>query len=140
MKIELTVKKEFEVKTLLVEANVRYWEDATVNGVEDENGDLIPCKLGDTWKPIIDLETGLITNWEKGKEADIHYKVCDAGEYWLQDENGEKIVKAKGYYVPDFLAIDDSGLGDYIIMKVDKDGKINNWRFDSEPFTNEDED
>lgn len=140
MKIELTVKKEFEVKTLLVEADVRYWEDATVNGVEDENGDLIPCKVGDTWKPIIDLETGLITNWEKGKEADIHYKVCDAGEYWLQDENGEKIVKAKGYYVPDFLAIDDSGYGDYIIMKVDKDGKINNWRFDSEPFTNEDED
>lgn len=140
MKIELTVKKEFEVKTLLVEADVRYWEDATVNGVEDENGDLIPCKAGDTWKPIIDLETGLITNWEKGKEANIHYKVCDAGEYWLQDENGEKIVKAKGYYVPDFLAIDDSGYGDYIIMKVDKDGKINNWRFDSEPFTNEDED
>jgi hypothetical protein len=140
MKIELTVKKEFEVKTLLVEANVRYWEDATVNGVEDENGDLIPCKVGDTWKPIIDLETGLITNWEKGKEANIHYKVCDAGEYWLQDENGEKIVKAKGYYVPDFLAIDDSGYGDYIIMKVDKEGKINNWRFDSEPFTNEDED
>jgi hypothetical protein len=140
MKIELTVKKEFEVKTLLVEADVRYWEDATVNGVEDENGDLIPCKVGDTWKPIIDLETGLITNWEKGKEANIHYKVCDAGEYWLQDENGEKIVKAKGYYVPDFLAIDDSGYGDYIIMKVDKEGKINNWRFDSEPFTNEDED
>jgi len=140
MKIELTVKKEFEVKTLLVEADVRYWEDATVNGVEDENGDLIPCKVGDTWKPIIDLETGLITNWEKGKEANIHYKVCDAGEYWLQDEEGEKIVKAKGYYVPDFLAIDDSGYGDYIIMKVDKDGKINNWRFDSEPFTNEDED
>jgi len=140
MKIELTVKKEFEVKTLLVEADVRYWEDATVNGVEDENGDLIPCKVGDTWKPIIDLETGLITNWEKGKEANIHYKVCDAGEYWLQDENGEKIVKAKGYYVPDFLAIDNSGYGDYIIMKVDKDGKINNWRFDAEPFTNEDED
>ncbi len=140
MKIELTVKKEFEVKTLLVEADVRYWEDATVNGVEDENGDLIPCKVGDTWKPIIDLDTGLITNWEKGKEANIHYKVCDAGEYWLQDENGEKIVKAKGYYVPDFLAIDDSGYGDYIIMKVDKDGKINNWRFDSEPFTNKDED
>jgi len=140
MKIELTVKKEFEVKTLLVEADVRYWEDATVNGVEDENGDLIPCKVGDTWKPIIDLETGLITNWEKGKEANIHYKVCDAGEYWLQDENGEKIVKAKGYYVPEFLAIDDIGCSDYIIMKVDKEGKINNWRFDSEPFTNEDED
>lgn len=140
MKIELTVKKEFEVKTLLVEANVRYWEDASVNGVDDEDGDLIPCKVGETWKPIIELETGMILNWQKGKEANIHYKVCDAGEYWLQDENREKIVKAKGYYVPDFLAIDDSGFGDYIIMKVNKEGLINNWRFDSNPFTNEDED
>ncbi|PCI11889.1 MAG: hypothetical protein COB73_00870 [Flavobacteriaceae bacterium] len=140
MKIELTVKKEFEVKTLLVEANVRYWEDASVNGIDDEDGDLIPCKVGETWKPIIDLDTGIIINWEKGKEANIHYKVCDAGEYWLQDEDGNKIVKAKGYYVPEFLAIDDSGFGDYIIMKVDKEGLINNWRFDSDPFTNEDED
>ena len=68
MKIELTVKKEFEVKTLLVEAGVRYWEDATVNGVEDENGDLIPCRFNgsDLWKPIIDIETGIITKRFEG--------------------------------------------------------------------------
>lgn len=142
MKIELTVKKEFEVKTLLVEAGVRYWEDATVNGVEDEKGDLIPCRFNgsDLWKPIIDIETGIITNWKQGTTADIHYKVCDAGEYWLQDEDGNKIVKAKGYYVPSFLAPQGSGFGDYIILKVDENGKIAHWRFDSEPFTNEDED
>lgn len=29
---------------LKVEAGVRYWEDATVNGIEDVDGALIPCK------------------------------------------------------------------------------------------------
>ena len=31
---------------LEVEAEVRYWEDATVNGQEDEAGTLIPFKFG----------------------------------------------------------------------------------------------
>ena len=140
MKIELTVKKEFEVKTLQVEAEPRYWEDATVNGVSDEDGTLIPCRDGELWKPLIDIESGIILNWDKGKEARIHYKVCDQGEYWLQDADGNKIVKAKGYYVPDFLAIDDNGFGDYIIMNVDYDGKINNWKFDANAFTDDGED
>lgn len=135
MIIKLKVEKEFEVKTVLVDAGVRYWENASINDVDDENGDLIPCRVGDRWMPIIDLETGIITNWEKGKEANIHYKVCDDGEYWLQDGNGDSIIKAKGYYVPNFLSIEDNGFGDYIIMKVDKDGLINNWKFDFESFT-----
>lgn len=140
MKIELTVKKEFEVKTLQVEAGVRYWEDSTINGLnDDEKGSNIPCRESSTWKPLIDIETGVILNWEKGKEASIHYKVCDNGEYWLLDEQGNRVVKAKGYYVPDMLSIDDEGYGDYIIMEIDKDGKINNWRFDQEPFTNDEE-
>lgn len=137
MKIELTVKKEFEVETLLIDADVRYWEDATVNGVSDEDGDLIPCREGDSWRPIINIDSGLITNWEKGKNASIHYKVCDDGEYWLQDINGDKLARAKGYYVPDFLAIDDSGFGDYIIMEVDSEGFINNWKFDVNCFIDE---
>ena len=136
MKIELTVKKEFDVKTLLIDAGVRYWDDADVNGVEDKEGTLIPCVVDGRWKPIVDIETGVITNWDKGKVAEIHYKVCDDGEYWLRDENDNNIVKAKGYYVPSFLGSD----GDYLIMNVDENGVIENWSFDSEPFTNEDED
>lgn len=134
MEIETTQKIEIELNHLLVQAHVRYWEDATVNGVEDEDGNLIPCRNGEMWEPVIDIETGVITNWEKGKEADIHYKVCDAGEYFLIDSNGKKVVKAKGYYVPDFLAINDDGFGDYIIMTVDINGKIKDWEFDIKPF------
>ena len=67
MKLELTVKKEFEVTNLLIDAGVRYWEDAEVNGVNDGDGTLIPCRFEDRWKPIVDIETGIITNWELEK-------------------------------------------------------------------------
>ena len=66
-------------------AEVRYWEDATVNGQEDMDGTRIPCRNGKVWEPVIDLKTGHISNWPVGTEANIHYKVCDAGEYWLLD-------------------------------------------------------
>ena len=123
----MSKKQTLQERTSALEFEVKMLED-TIKVLELKNKELTK-----------QLRLGVVGVTFKGKEANIHYKVCDAGEYWLQDENGEKIVKAKGYYVPDFLAIDDSGYGDYIIMKVDKEGKINNWRFDSEPFTNEDE-
>lgn len=111
-----------------VSAAVRYWEDATVNGEEDTEGKLIPFRFGDIWKPEIRLEDGLILNWPEGTEADIHYKVCDQGEYWLNDGNG-RVAKWNGYYVPnDFLCHGDNGYGDYIIFKVGSDGKIVGWK------------
>ena len=141
MKIKVQEIKEFEVKYLGISAGVRYWEDATVNGVEDENGDLIPLvnSDGDRWEPIIELETGIILNWPKGTTADIHYKVCDDGVYTLLDEKYDLVKKIEDY-VPDFLAIDDSGYGDYIIMKVDGEGKINNWKADLSDLSYEAED
>lgn len=137
MKIALTLRKEYEVKELLVKAKVRYWEDAEVNGEDDtEAGDNIPCKLGDFWMPIIDIETGIIKNWEQGKTADIHYKVCDEGEYSLMNDRGETIVKIEGY-VPDIMCPEENGYGDYIIMKVDENGQIANWKVDFRDFETE---
>lgn len=133
MKLTLKVEKEFDVKELHVEAGVRYWEDAEVNGVEDTDGDLIPCREGDDWKPIIDVETGIIKNWVQGTTADIHYKVCDDGKYTLVDEKGESIISVQDYVISD-LAIGESGFGDYIIMKVDETGKIENWNPSFEDF------
>lgn len=138
MKINIKVKTEVEIKTLQVSVGVRYWEDATVNGIEDEQGDLIPCRVGDYWRPKIDIETGQILNWKQGITANIHYKVCDDGTYWLRDENDKDIIKSEGDYVPSILAIDDSGFGDYIIIAVDKKGFINNWKFDISDFIDED--
>lgn len=111
-----------------VEAGVRYWEDAYLNGVEDSAGK-IPLRQGNIWKPIIDLKTGLLLDWPNDVEAKIHYKVCDAGQYWLLDENKRRIAKWKGYYVPNnILCIKDNGYGDYIIFNVERSGFIQHWK------------
>ena len=114
--------------SLVVDARVRYWEDAEVNGISDEEGDLIPLKEDKSWKPVIQLVTGKIQDWPEGTTADIHYKVCDDGDYWLSDIEGNRVAKWKGHYVPDaFLCVGDRGYGDYIILKVDGAGMIEGW-------------
>jgi hypothetical protein len=111
-----------------VSAGVRYWEDATLNGVEDSEGK-IPFRNGDLWEPVIELATGRVMNWPEGTEADIHYKVCDDGEYWLLDESKNRIAKWRGHYVPDdILVVNDNGYGDYIIFKIGVDGVIIGWK------------
>lgn len=129
MKMRIRTEKEVDVKTLHVNAYVRYWEDAKVNGIEDASGTLMPCVHGDCWCPIIDVDAGVIVNWEKGKTADIHYKVCDGGIYTFKDDDGNSIITMEGY-VPKMLCPKESGFGDYIIMDVDENGKIDGWDFD----------
>lgn len=114
---------------LEVEAEVRYWKDATVNGQKDSDGTLIPCREGNNWKPVIELASGKIINWTQGATAGIHYKVCDAGTYYLLDENKQRIARYNGWYVPnDYLCHGASGHGDYIIFNVDSHGQIQGWR------------
>ncbi len=114
--------------TLEVRAEPRYWEDTTVCGAEDADGTRIPFREGDLWCPVIDLESGKVIGWPKGVTADIHYKVCDQGEYWLRDASGERVAKWRSHYVPDeLLCHGDSGWGDYIIMTIQRDGSIVNW-------------
>ena len=127
MKVVVKVKTKVEVKTLKVKAGVRYWEDATVDGIEDEKGDLIPCRDGDYWCPEIDIDKGKITNWKQGVKADVHYKVCDDGSYYLQDSDGKTILSIENNYVPEIMCPSDKGYGDYIIMNIDENGVIANW-------------
>jgi hypothetical protein len=127
MELEFQVTKKVPVAFIEVAADVRYWEDASVEGVADVNGD-IPLREGDTWKPVINLATGEVKGWPQGVTADVHYKVCDEGEYWLQDESGQRVAKWKGCYVPDILSVGDNGYGDYIILKIAEDAKIIGWR------------
>jgi hypothetical protein len=112
-----------------VSAGVRYWDDATVNGEEDRDGNLIPFRKGGTWAPVIRLADGLVMDWPQETTADIHYKVCDAGEYWLLDDGRKRVAKWAGFYVPnEFLCHGDTGYGDYIILKIDADGVVRDWR------------
>ena len=111
-----------------VRAEVRYWEDATVNGQEDADGTLTPARVNESWRPVIRLADGLVMDWPQGTTADIHYKVCDAGEYWLLDDGRKRVAKWAGFYVPgEFLCHGDNGYGDYIILKVGADGLIAGW-------------
>lgn len=132
MKAKFTVTKEFDVEYLFVEAGVRYWEDATIDGIQDEDGN-IPCRDGDCWKPLININTGKIINWTQGVRANIHYKVCDNGTYKLLDANMELIKKIRDY-VPKMLSPKEEGWGDYIIMDIDADGQIQDWRISFDEF------
>ncbi len=114
--------------TIFVNAVVRYWEDGTVDGVRDTTGGLIPCREGESWCPKIDSETGEILNWESGKMAEIHYKVADEYSHIIKD--GQKIVEnLQNEYVPDFMCPKENGHGDYVIMDIDKNGMIQDWKY-----------
>ena len=122
-----------------VEAIVRYWEDSSVNGVEDERGTLIPCREGNMWHIVIDTYVGRIKDWIIGTTAQIHYKVCDAIEVWLLNEDSFRTYKYNVGYVPAFLSIGENGYGDYIIMDIDENGMIDGWKrpmFKKSEFTN----
>jgi hypothetical protein len=133
MKTTIKVEKEVELKTLHVAAGVRYWEDSEVNGVTDDDGELMPCRTGETWLPIIDIDSGKIINWKQGVKASIHYKVCDNGHYELKDEEGNTCLEIDGY-VPSCMSPKESGYGDYIIMDIDENGQIADWEFDINDF------
>lgn len=134
MKTTIKIEKEVTIKKIAVKAGVRYWEDAKVDGVEDVDGNLIPCRKDEYWCPVIDIDSGIILNWRKGVTADIHYKVCDDGSYYLKDEEGEDILCIENDYVPKIMSPEENGYGDYIIMKVLANGQIVNWQIDIEDF------
>ena len=142
MKAKFTVTKEFDIEYLFVEAGVRYWKDAIIDGIEDKDGNIhgipdekgtIPCRDGDCWKPLININTGKIVNWTQGVKASIHYKICDNGTYKLLDVNMELIKKIRDY-VPKMLSPKEEGWGDYIIMDIDPDGQIRDWKIILDEF------
>lgn len=126
MKITATVKSYLEITAIRVSAEVRYWEDAEINGISDDaDNPKIPLRNGKIWEPTIDIDTGRVRDWPTGTTADVHYKVCDQGIYELLDNSGNVVAKKDGY-VPDILNT-GNGYGDYIILNIGADGVITNW-------------
>lgn len=126
MKAAILTTKEVNFTHLKIRCGARCWEDAHVNGVEDAEGTLIPLREGDYWCPTINLETGAITDWPTGTTAFVHYKCCDDGEYWLIADDGTE-YKYPDNYVPRILDLTREGFGDYVIMHIDENGKIDDW-------------
>lgn len=111
---------------IVVDAGVRYWEDATVDLIEDNDGTLIPFRVGDRWRPTIRIADGVILDWPSGTVARVHYKVCDNGTYQLLDAERRPMASIGGY-VPNCLSPGDRGYGDYIILDIDGAGRIAGW-------------
>lgn len=134
MQVKVKQVVALDATTILVNANVRYWEDGRIDGVRDDaDCPNMPCAVkgekGYRWMPIIDIETGQIRNWREGTTAEIHYKVCDEFECRIIDEKGGERCLIKDYegYVPYFMCPKDCGYGDYIIMDIDENGYIQDW-------------
>jgi len=149
MDVYISKPVKYDVKTIVVKATVRYPEDAEFieEKLDDQN---IPYNnyINDDdenpkmpfieieydnfgrkrfyWQPTIDLENGRILSWPEGVKAHVFYKVCDEFECTIYDRSGNEVLYYEGY-VPDFMAIEDEGYGDYIDMVVDENGYINNW-------------
>jgi len=138
MKIKVKIEKEYDAKWLVCKIGARYWEDATVNGVEDTEGELIPLRNGDYWEPIIDIVNGRINDWPTGTTASIHYKSCDDNIFSLFDYENNLIKKIDGYVI-ETMYPKENGYGDYVIMDIDKDGFIQDWGFKVEDFQNEED-
>ena len=154
MKFHINTKtiREIDVKYMKIDADVHYWQDSDVNKTPDidfylSNGKGEPTmpfavRVKETpddhlmsdhyrWQPVIDLEEGVITGWPEGVTAHVHYKVCDEGVYTFFDTGMNEVIKVESY-VPDFIG----EFGDYIIMDVSGDGKIDNFKFTSTDMEN----
>lgn len=105
-----------DAQFICLDVGPRYWEDSTVNGIEDTYGHLMPLRDGDNVVITINIETGQVLDWPQGTTANIHYKVCDQGEYFLLNDIQETIAKYKGSYPPDG--------DDYIVMDINENGFI----------------
>lgn len=143
--VEMVTKQvEFDAKYLCANVGPRYWEDGDVNGEEDIPYDeqnqgakpRVPMAVENPnprykdcsyrWEIKIDLETGNIIGWPEGVTANVHYKVCDDGTYWLEGQDGTKYHEIDSY-VPEVFDFVDDSYGDYIIMTVDEKGHIKEW-------------
>jgi len=111
------IKKEVDITTVSVALPCRY---------EDEDIPFdFPLRNGDMWNAMIDIDTGRIHDWPKGKTGDMFMKICDTGIYKLFDSNQMQVAKIDDGYVPNNLIPGE--YGDYVDFKIDEDGKIKNW-------------
>jgi predicted lipoprotein with Yx(FWY)xxD motif len=58
------------------------------------------------------------------------FKVCDQGIYvYSNQDESQQIVSTDcdEYYVPNWLADDGDGYGDYLQIRINGDGTIENW-------------
>lgn len=120
MKTEQFVKTEIEIDTIIIDIKCRYVGD----GEDDDVPTNTPMLTGDTWLAVVEIDTGKIKHWPKGKSVNLYSKVCDAGVYTLCSPDGSPVAAIAGY-VPHGVVPGD--WGDYVDLKIDENGVITNW-------------
>ena len=116
MKIETLIRTEVDVATIRIQVAVRCDEEDIPND--------FPLRKGDMWEATVDVDTGQIKDWPKGKSGDLQMKVCDSGTYTLFDREGKQLSERQDY-VPNGVVPGE--YGDYIDLKINSDGIITNW-------------
>lgn len=134
MKVSATAQQEIDVKFAQCFIAPRYFEDAIVDGVDDdEQNPQIPEMYTIDgiryWCPIINIETGEIINWKQGVTAFVHYKSCDENYIRFSDDDDNTVQIYSGY-VPKLLDPTNDGYGDYVIMHIDENGFIEDFTCD----------
>ena len=79
------------------------------------------------WSGIVDLKTHKLLNW-KHEYGDLYLqaKICDSGTYFLLDKDKKAICRIAGY-VPNGLIPESDDCGDYLRLRINSDGTIENW-------------
>ena len=75
-----------------------------------------------------------IVRWRKSITAYVHYKLPYGVDYDVTDEYGEMIEIATILSVPKTLCIGTSENKDTIIMEIDENGVIKDWKFNVSDF------
>lgn len=121
MKFTQIIAKEVEVKYVRVDAYLRH----VGNTPDDDVTPDFPLLVGDSWRAVINIESGVILGWPRGEERTLFAKVCDGGSYYLLDEEENVVASKEEDYVPNLLI--PGKWGDYIDLEIDQFGKIINW-------------
>lgn len=153
MEVEVTKKMTVHPAILQCWIGSRYWEDSSFNGEEDtEDAQLLRSLFPEYFylkydkegsEPVkrcmdayrmnflyleIDLTKGIVRNWPKGVTADFGYKSCDINYFRLLDEKREILAQTREgdteYVIgPSFM----NDYGDYFVLQVDENGRIQDW-------------
>ena len=79
------------------------------------------------WSGIVDLKTHKLLNWKlEYGNLYLQAKICDSGTYFLLDKDKKAICKIADY-VPNGLIPESDDCGDYIRLRINSDGTIENW-------------
>lgn len=117
MKTKIKVEKEIEIASVRIRVPVSYDEEDIPND--------FPLRKGDVWCAEININTGQIRGWPRGRSGELSMKVCDEGTYSLLDKCGGEIAKIVDDYVPHGVV--PGQYGDYIILNIDTEGVVTNW-------------